>query len=67
MHEKKPNQFYEKVLKQKVTEHKVQKAQTFEGSPDRGLPNKKIIKKGKSLELKSRTTVRALCRILLSL
>ena len=31
------------------------------------LPKKKVIKKGKSLELKSRVTVRALCRILNSL
>ena len=43
MHEKKPNKFYEKVLKQKVTEHKVQRAKTFEGSPGKDLPKKRVL------------------------
>ena len=50
-----------------MTEHKVQRAKTFEGSPGKDLPKKRVIKKGKTLELQSRVTVRALCRILQSL
>ena len=64
---KKPVKFYEKVMRQKVTEHKVQRAKTFTGDPGQNeLPQKKIkkVKKGKSLELRSRVTLRAICRIL---
>ena len=68
MHEKKPTKFYREVLKQKVTEHKVSKAKTFEGDPGQNhLPKKKILKKGKSLELRSRVTIRALCRVISTL
>merc|ERR1711920_593477 len=66
MADKKPLKFYETVMKQKVTEHKVSRAKTFVGEPDKDnkLPKKKIMKKGKSLELRSRVTIRAVCRIL---
>ena len=64
LHEKKPIKFYEKILKQKVTEHKVSRQKTFTGSPDKELPKKKVLKKGRSLELRSRVTIRAICRIL---
>ena len=66
MADKKPLKFYDTVMKQKVTEHKVQRAKTFVGSPDKdnNLPKRKVLKKGKSLELKSRITIRAVCRIL---
>ena len=53
-------------MKQKVTEHKVQRARTFEGQADGELPRKKVLKKGKSLELRSRVTIRAIARILLA-
>ena len=53
-----------KILKQKVTEHKVSRQKTFTGSPDKELPKKKVLKKGRSLELRSRVTIRAICRIL---
>ena len=61
---KKPVKFYETVMKQKVTEHKVQRARTFVGEPGDDMPKKRILKKGKSLELRSRITIRAICRIL---
>jgi len=66
MADKKPMKFYETVMKQKVTEHKVQRASTFVGRPDSPdkLPKKRVLKKGKTLEIKSRTTIRAVCRIL---
>ena len=62
---KKPVQFYKTVMKQKVTEHKVSRARTFVGkSGTNELPKKKVMKKTKTLELKSRVTIRAICRIL---
>ena len=66
MAEKNPLKFYDTVMKQKVTEHKVQRAKTFEGHADGELPKKKVLKKGRSLELRSRVTIRAIARILLA-
>ena len=57
MAEKNPLKFYDTVMKQKVTEHKVQRAKTFEGHADGELPKKRVLKKGRSLELKSRVTI----------
>ena len=52
-------------MKQKVHEHKVSRARTFVGKPGQNdLPKKKVVKKTKTLELRSRVTVRAICRIL---
>ena len=62
---KSPVKFYKKVMKQKVYEHKVQRARTYVGKPGQNdLPKKKVMKKTKTLELKSRVTIRAICRIL---
>lgn len=65
---KSPLKFYDTVMKQKVNEHKVSRARTFEGQADgeHELPKKKVLKKGKTLELRSRVTIRAIARILLA-
>lgn len=44
----------------------MQRAKTFEGRADGELPKKKVLKKGRSLELRSRVTIRAIARILLA-
>ena len=61
---KNPNKFYDQVMKQDVREHKVQETKKVTTVGDGELPTKKIVTKGKALELKSRTTKRAVAKIL---
>ena len=51
-------------MSQDVTEHKVQVTKNRQEYGDGELPSKKVMTKGKGLELKSRTTKRAVGRIL---
>ena len=64
---KNPLKFYDKVMNQDVMEHKVEAKKSPRKGGSGSLPGKKIVRKSKTLEMKSRMTKRAIAHILLAL